>query len=200
MDRWADWIHHPCRLGGPQQGDRIRNGLHVGVLATSPLPSGGTSTMAQKQSWWTCGRIGYITPTIWGVPNKGTKSERNHMWPDWLHHPCNLGGPPQGDKMRRVPHVRVWARSPLPTWGSPIRGQNLKWRTGGRIGYITPVVWGVRHKGTKTEFGYMWADLLHYPYGWGGPHQGGKIRKGPHVGGLATSPLPSGGSPTRGFI
>ena len=31
---------------------------------------------------------GYLTPAISGA----------HVWADWLHHPCLLGGPQQGDK------------------------------------------------------------------------------------------------------
>ena len=49
--------------------------------------------------------------------------------------------------------MRILARSPLPSRGSPISGQDQKWRTGGRIGFITYAVWGVRNKGTKTEVG-----------------------------------------------
>ena len=31
---------------------------------------------------------GYLTPAVWGA----------HVWAEWLHHPCLLGGPQQGDK------------------------------------------------------------------------------------------------------
>ena len=46
--KWADWLHNPCRLEGPQ---RFRAG-------------------GQSQQWPTSGRIGYITPVVYGVPNK----------------------------------------------------------------------------------------------------------------------------------
>ena len=39
------WLPNTCRLGGPQcsvLGDKIRNGLHVGTVATEPLPSRGS--------------------------------------------------------------------------------------------------------------------------------------------------------------
>ena len=99
-------------------------------------------------------------------------------------------------------------------------GQNQKWPTSGRIGYITPAVWGVPNaleRGTKSEVAHKWADWLHHPCRMGGPQRfragnkirrgpqvgglatsapGDKIRSGPQVGGLATSPLPYGGSPT----
>ena len=34
---WAQWLHNPCRLGGPQRfkaGDKIRNGSKVAHVAT----------------------------------------------------------------------------------------------------------------------------------------------------------------------
>ena len=52
------------------------------------------------------------------------------------------------------------------------RGQNQKWPICGHSGYLTPAVSGV-------------PNALH----------GDKIRSGPHVGTVATSPLPSRGSP-----
>ena len=97
---WAQWLPNPCRLGGPQcsargqnqkwptcghsgyltpavsgvpnalHGDKIRNGPHVGTVATSPLPSRGSPMLCT-----------------------GTKSEMAHMWAQWLPHPCRLGGP-----------------------------------------------------------------------------------------------------------
>ena len=90
---WADWLHHPYRLGGPQHGDKMRNGPHVSRLATSHPPCGGWSTRGQNQEGTTCGRIGYLTPTIWGVPNKGAKSERDHTRPGCLHCPYHCPSP-----------------------------------------------------------------------------------------------------------
>ena len=43
------------------------------------------------------GRIGYITTTVWRVPNdleRGKKSNVAHMWADWLHHPPAVFGSP----------------------------------------------------------------------------------------------------------
>ena len=50
-DKWASWLHNPCRLGGP---DRFR-------------------ARGQNKKWRTSGQGGYITPAVWGVP---TASER----------------------------------------------------------------------------------------------------------------------------
>ena len=36
----AHWVHHHCRIGGPQRygaGSKIRSGPHMGALGTSPL-------------------------------------------------------------------------------------------------------------------------------------------------------------------
>ena len=93
-------------------GDKIRNGPHVGTVATYPLPSRGSpmlctgtklemaqmgarllpnpyrlgipqcSARGQNQKWPTCGHSGYLTPAVSGVPNA-------------LH----------GDKFRNGPHV-----------------------------------------------------------------------------------------------
>ena len=45
-DKWARWLHNPCRLGGPH---RFRAG-------------------GQNQRWPTSGQGGYITHATWGVP------------------------------------------------------------------------------------------------------------------------------------
>ena len=45
---------------------------------------------------------------------------------------------------------------------------------------------------------HKWARLLHNPCRLGGPHRfgaGGRIKYGPQVGKVATSPFPPGGSP-----
>ena len=72
---WAKWLRHPCRLGDPHRcragGGGIRSGPLVGKVATSPLPSPGIPTAAER----------------------GAKSEVAHKWARWLRHPCRLGDP-----------------------------------------------------------------------------------------------------------
>ena len=78
--------------------------------------------------------------------------------------------------MRSGPQVGKMATSPLPYRGSPplqSGGQNEKWPTSGQNGYLTPAVSGIP---TASE-------------------RGDKIRIGPQVGNVATSPLPYRGSP-----
>ena len=158
---WAKWLPHPSRLGDPHR-----------------IIAGG-----QNQKWPTCGRNGYLTPAVSGIPTAsergdkirsgppvgkmatspppsrgspphhsgGTKSEVADLWAKWLPHPCRLGDP---HRLRAG-------------------GQNQKWPTCGRNGYLTPAVSGIP---TASE-------------------RGDKIRSGPLVNKMATSPLPSRGSP-----
>ena len=137
---------------------------------------------AGNQKWPTCGQSGYVTPAVSGIPTaaeRGAKSEMAHLWAKWLRHPCRLGDPHRfraGGKIRSGPLVGKVAMSPLPSRGSPAlqsRGGNQKWPTCGQGGYVTPAVSGIPSAAER----------------------GGKIRSGPLVGKVATSPLPSRGSP-----
>ena len=158
----------------------------MGKVATSPLPPGGSPPLqseGQNQKWPTCGQGGYITPAAWGIPTaseRGAKLEVPHKWARWLLNLCRLGDPHRfraGGKIRSGPQV------------------------GKVASYITPAAWGVPtalHRGPKSEVAHKWARWLHHPCRLGDPHRfrpGGKIRSGPQVGKVATSPLPPGGSP-----
>ena len=205
----------PYRGSPPlQSGGKIRSGPQVGKLATSSLPyreypplqSGG-----QNQKWPTSGQSGYLTPAVSGIPTaaeRGAKSQVAHKWAKWLPHPCRIGDPHRfraGGKIRSGPQVGKVATSALPYQGSPplqSGGQNQKWPTRGQIGYLTPAVSGIpaaAERGAKSEVAHKWAKLLPHPCRIGDPHRfraGGKIRSGPQVGKVATSPLPYRGSPT----
>ena len=75
------------------------------------------------------------------------------------------------------------------------------WPTRGQIGYLTPAVSGsptASERGAKSEVAHKWANWLPHPCRIGEPHRlraGSKIRSGPQVGKLATSPLPYRGAP-----
>ena len=185
---WAKWLPHPCRLGDPHRfraGGKIRSGPLVGKVATSPLPSRGS------------------TP----LQSGGGESEVAHLWARWPHNPCRLGHPHRfiaGGKIRSGPLVGKVATSPLPSRGSPplqSGGQNQKWPPCGQSGYVTPAVSGIptaSERGAKSEVAHLWAKWLRHPCRLGDPHRfraGGKIRSDPLVGKGATSPLPSRGSP-----
>ena len=187
----------------------------MGKVATSPLPSQGSPPLqsgGKNQKWPTSGQSGYVTPAVSGIPTaseRGAKSQVAHLWAKWLCHPCCLGDPHRfraggiirngplvgkvatstlpshgspplqsgGAKIKSGPQVGNVATSPLPARGSPpLRsgGQNQKWPTCGQSGYVTAACSGIP---TSAERG------------------GGGIRSGPLVGKVATSPLPSRGSP-----
>ena len=197
MELGGTRLRHPCRLGDPHRfraGGKIRSGPLVGKVATPLLPSRGSPPLQSgggNQKWPTSGQSGYATPSgqsgyatpaVSGIPTaseRGAKSEVAHLWAKWLRHPCRLGDPHRltaGGKIRSGPLVGKVATSPLPSRGSPplqSGGQNQKWPTCGQSGYVTPAVSGIP---TALE-------------------RGGEIRSGPLVGKVATSPLPSRGSP-----
>ena len=214
--KWANWLPHPCRIGDPRRyraGGKIRSGPQVGKVATSPLPYRGSPPLqsgGQNQKWPTSGQSGYLTPAVSGIPaasERGAKSEVAHKWGKWLPHPCRIGDPRRftaGGKIRSGPQVGKVATSPLPYRGSPplqSGGQNQKWPTSGQIGYLTPAVSGIpaaTERGAKSEVAHKWAKWLPHPCRIGDPRRfraGGKIRSGPQVGKVATSPLPYRGSP-----
>ena len=214
--KWAKWLPHPCRIGDPlrfRAGGKIRSGPQVGKMATSPLPYRGSPPLqsrGQNQKWPTSGQSGYLTPAVSGIPTaseRGAKSEVAHKWAKWLPHPCRIGDPHRfraGGKVTSGPQVGKMATSPLPYRGSPplqSGGQNQKWPTSGQSGYLTPAVSGIptaSERGAKSEVAHKWAKWLPHPCRIGDPHRfraGGKIRSGPQVGKVATSPLPYRGSP-----
>ena len=138
---------------------------------------------------------------------RGAESEVAHKWANWLPHPCRIGEPDRcraGGMIRSGPQVGKLATSPLPYRGAPplqSGGQNQKWPTSGQIGYLTPAVSGsptAAERGAESEVAHKWANWLPHPCRIGEPHRcraGGRIRSGPQVGKLATSPLPYRGAP-----
>ena len=157
----------------------------MGKLATSPLPYRGSPPLhsgGQNQKWPTIGQIGYLTLAVSGSPTaaeRGAKSEVAHKWAKWRPHPLPYRGAP-----------------PLQSGG-----QNQKWPTIGQIGYLNPAVSGsptASQRGAKSEVAHNRANWLPHPCRIGESHRcraGGKIRSGPQVGKVATSPLPYRGAP-----
>ena len=199
---WAKWLCHPCRLGDPH---RCKATSPLLCRGSPPLQSGG-----QNQKWPTCGQRSYVTPTVSGIPTaseRGAKSEVAHLWAKWLRHPCRLGDPHRfraGGRIRSGPLVGKVATSPLPSRGSPplqSGGQNQKWPTCGQSGYVTFAVSGiptVAKRGGKIRSGPLVGKVATSPLlSRGSPplQSGGEIKSGPLVGKVATSPLPSRGSP-----
>ena len=213
--KWAKWLRHPCCLGDPHRfraGGKIKSGPQVGKVATSPLPSRGSPLLqsgGQNQKWPTKGQSGYVTLAVSGIPTaseRGARSEVAPKWAKWLRHPCRLRDPHRfraRAKIRSAPQKGKVATSPLLSRGSPplqSRGGNQECPTKGQSGYVTLAVSGIPsalERGAKSEVAHQWAKWLRHPCRLGDPHRfraGGKIRRGPLVGKVATSPAPSRGS------
>ena len=179
----------------------------MGKLATSPLPyrgdpplqSGGAkSAVAHEWANW------LPHPCRIGDPHRyraGGKIRSGPRVGKLATSPLPYRG---WGKIRSGPQVGKLATSPLPYRGSrPLQsgGQNQKWPTSGQIGYLTPAVSGIptaTERGAKSEVAHEWANWLPHPCRIGDPDRfraGGKIRSGPQVGEMATSPLPYRGSP-----
>ena len=199
----------PLQSGG--QNQRWPTSGQSGYLtpAASGIPTaserGAKSEVAHKWAKWL--PLPFAVSGIPTASERGAKSEVAHKWAKWLPLPCRIGDPHRfsaGGKIRSGPQVGKMATSPLPSRGSPplqSGGQNQKWPTSGQNGYLTPAVSGIptaSQRGAKSEVAHKWAKWLPHHCRNGDPHRfraGGKIRSGPQVGKVATSPLPYRGSP-----
>ena len=124
----ADWLHHPCCLGGPRHlraADKIR---------IAP----------------TCGRIGYITLGVSGVPNaeeQGTKSEVGPHVGTLATSPLLSRGSPMlqsgGQKQRWVHMWAHWLHQPCCLWGPQCFGAGDEIRSGPVCDFIIHAVSGV---------------------------------------------------------
>ena len=118
--KWARWLHHPRRLGGP----------HASV-------QGAESEVAHKWARW----LHY--PCRVGAPHcfkaEGIKSEVAHKWARWLHKPCRLRDRRHftaGGRIRGGAQAGKRARQPLPGGRSPpllTGGENHKRPTRGKV-------------------------------------------------------------------
>ena len=121
--------------------------------------------------------------------------------------PLPSRGSPQlqsGGQNQKWPTLGKVATSPLPSRGSPplqSGWENQKWPTCGQSGYVTPAVSGIPtavERVGKSEVAHLWVKWLRHPCRLGDAHRcraGGKIKSGPVVGKVGTSPLSSRGSP-----
>ena len=170
---WADWLHHPCCLGGPQcfgAGDKIRGG---------PV--------------W-----GYIITAVSGVTNTSKRWEnqdRAHMWAVWLHHPNCLSGPQcfaAGHKIRMGPTCgRIGYITPAASGVPNAPKLRTKSEMGQHVGgFSTSSLLSrgspaLQSGGQNQNRAHMWADWLHHPCCLGVPKcfgAGEKIRMGPTCG------------------
>ena len=153
---WVDWLHHPCLLESHPQGGKLRSGPHADGLATSPLPSGGSPSRGLNHKGPQVGGLA-TSPLPSGGPQQRKQIYKRPRVSGLATSPLPSGGSPTGVQNHKGRHVGVLAISPLPSGESATRGQTRKWPTCGRIGYITPTIWGVLYKGTKSERDHMLA-------------------------------------------
>ena len=185
------WLSHPCRLSGPQ----------VGGIATQSLRARGSPDMRMKSegatsilpSWWpTSGRICYVTHAFSEVLTQGNGFQSGylnpafsgaHMWAQLLWNPCALKGYPKKGKNSKVPSSTLPSRGP----------------TTGRNCYVTTEFSGVHKQGDKIKSGYLnpaslgahkWQNCYVISAFSGSPNKGTNSK-------VDTSPLPSRG-PTSG--
>ena len=145
---------------------------------------GGSIGMGGPLAWGggsLSGRNGYPNPAVSGIPTaseRGAKSEVAHKWAKWLPHPCRIRDPHRcraGGKIRSGPQVGKVATSPLPYRRSPplqSGGQNQKWPTSGRNGYLTPAVSGIptaSERRAESEVAHKSAKWLPHPCRIGDP-------------------------------
>ena len=137
----------------------------------------------QNQKWPTSGQGGYITTAASGIPTNSERGGRIRSGPPVGNVATSpllpRGSPPLQSRGAKSEVAHKWAR-----WlhhpcclGDPHRlragGQHQKWPTSEQGGYISPAASGIP---TNSE-------------------RGGRMRSGPQVGKVATSPLPPRGSP-----
>ena len=124
--KWAWWLHHPCNLGSPQRftaGDKIRSGPQLGLVAASPLLSGGSPTLrsgGQNQKCPASGLGGYMAHAVGRTPRLQSGGQ-NQKWPTsgpggnitgaiWGGGGGNCFR--AGDKIRSSPQVSLVTTSP----------------------------------------------------------------------------------------
>ena len=136
----------------------------------------------------------------------GAKSKVAHKCAKWLRHPCRFGDP---HRFRAGGQNHKWPTSGQSGFvtravsGIPTRagGGDQNWPTSGQSGFLTPAVSGIpdaAERGGKIISGPLVGKVATSPLPSRGspPEQGGGgIRIGPQMGKVATSPMPSRGSP-----
>ena len=172
--KWAELLYHPCVLGGPQtRGQSQRCPTSGQNFYITPAFCGGPHTRGQSQRCPQVGRISTSPLRLGGPQTRGQSQRCPTNGQNCYITPAFLGVPKQGDKVKGGPQVGTIATSPLHSRGSP-------------------------NKGTKSKVTGKWAKLLYHPCVSGVPKQGDKVKGAPQVGGIATSPLRSRGSPNKG--
>ena len=178
-------------LGVHSEGDKSRIGYLTPALSTAkkkadvlrnPCLLACPQQRGQKQKWVPHPAFSGAHKLAELLRNPGVLGWRQQRVQNenWQPHPCLLGGPQLGKA----------ATQPLRSRGSPAKGRKAQLATSllppqgptsGWNCYATPPVWGVPNKGDAIRID---------------PHP--CLVGGPQVGGIATKPLHSLRSPTKG--
>ena len=137
-----------------ERGDKNQKSLHgphVGIMATSPLPSQLSATLS--------------------AGTKITNAHMPRMWAKWLHHPSRLGGPQRSAQREQLEmpteptcgqsgHITLVVAAVPYTYRRDKKIEVATWPTCEQSGYITPTVWGspTLSEGRKDE------KCLHGPH------------------------------------
>ena len=186
---WAKWLRHRCRLGDPHRfraGRKIRSAPQVGTVATSPLRfgiphrfrAGGGGELRRGP---TVGKVA-MSPLAYRASPPLQSGAKNQKWPTsgqsgyvTLAVPGIPTVSERGGKSEVAHKWEQWLHHPFVS-GIPTASE----------------------QGGKSDVAHKLAKWLHLPCHLGDTHRfraGCKIRSGPLVGKVATSPLPSRGSP-----
>ena len=218
--KWAQVLHHPCVLGGPEtrgqrqrwptsgekcyitpafsgvprQGDKGKASPQGGTTATSRLRSRRPLYKGQKQTWPTKGRNSYITTAISGVPKQG---ERGKSGPQGGGSAMpSLRSRESPNKGTKAKVAQKWAQvlhHHCILRGPETRGQR------GRKCYITPAVLGVPKQRDKVKSGPPKGRKCYItPAFLGVPNYGTKLKVAPRWAEMGRHPCVLGGPQTRG--
>ena len=171
----AEVLHHPCVLGVPQ-------------------------TRGQSQRWPTSGHKCYVTPALSGAPYRRgrkqkwpTKGRKCHVLPAFS------GFPKQGDTVQGGPQLGGSATSHLRSRGSPNKGKKStvahKWDQKVRQPAFSGIPCTRKRKQKWPNKGhkcYITLAFSEVP-----KEKVEKVKGGPQVGGIATSPVHSRRSPNK---
>ena len=178
--KWADWLNHPCRLGGRQHfttEDKIRSCPQVGLVATSPLPFRCPQRFREvdkKRSDAQVGKLAISPRPSWGSPTLQSGAQNQKGPTSGLGGYITLAvlGVPNASERGTKSEVAH-------KWGDWL---HQPWRLGGpqRL-----------RAGDKHTSGSQVSKLAISPLPFvGSPmlHCGVQNRKGPQIGLVATSP------------
>ena len=118
--KWANWLHNPYRLGGPQRsrgGDKIRSGPQIGRAATCLAPARGSPTLqsGEPNPKWSTTAMGIVTQRAIRLHTSdfyGPSPPTPNTQP-----PHDRPPPPQYQTSGQVENGKIWNLGKRSTWG-----------------------------------------------------------------------------------